>query len=126
MGRSLCSRRNRIHCAGLGKLFEELGGTLMLQTEVSEIVIENGRATGVRLENGDIYRTDAVVSNADVAFTYKNMISKKNRPRKVDLYFDNLQYSNSLVVIYFGTKRRYLTASCLITTSFWATVTGAC
>jgi phytoene desaturase len=26
----------------------------------------------------------------------------------VDLYYDNIQYSNSLVVIYFGTRRRYL------------------
>ena len=94
--------------AALGKLFEEMGGTTMLETEVSEIIIENGRASGVRLEDGGVIRADAVVSNADVAFTYKNMIPKSKRPRKVDLYFDNLQYSNSLVVIYFGTKRRYL------------------
>lgn len=94
--------------AALGRLFEEMGGTLQLNTEVSEIIIENGRAAGVKLSDGQVHRTDAVVSNADVAFTYKNMISAKNRSKKIDLYFDNLQYSNSLVVIYFGTKRRYL------------------
>lgn len=94
--------------AALGTLFEELGGTLMLETEISEIIIENGRAAGVRLDDGIVHRSDVVVSNADVAFTYKNMISAQNRKRKVDLYFDNLQYSNSLVVNYFGTKRRYL------------------
>jgi phytoene desaturase len=94
--------------AALGKLFNELGGTLRLGTEVEEIIIENGRATGVRMPDGEIHRADAIVSNADVAFTYKNMIAAKNRPKKVDWYFDNLQYSNSLVVIYFGTKRRYL------------------
>ncbi len=94
--------------AALGKLLAECGGTIRLNTEVEEILIENGRAAGVRLESGEIHRADAVVSNADVAFTYKNMISAKNRPMKVNLYFDNLEYSNSLVVIYFGTKRRYL------------------
>jgi phytoene desaturase len=75
---------------------------------VSEIIIENGKATGVRLPDGEVHKADAIVSNADVAFTYKNMIAKRHRPFKLDLYFDNLQYSNSLVVIYFGTKRRYL------------------
>ncbi len=94
--------------AALGKLFQELGGTLRLGTEVEEILIENGRAAGVKMPDGEIHRADAIVSNADVAFTYKNMIAAKNRPKKVDWYFDNLQYSNSLVVIYFGTKRRYL------------------
>lgn len=94
--------------AGLAKLFEDLGGIMRLNTEVSEIIIENGRATGVRLPDGEIHKAEAIVSNADVAFTYKNMIAKKHRPFKLDLYFDNLQYSNSLVVIYFGTKRRYL------------------
>lgn len=94
--------------SALGRLFQEMGGTLRLGTEVNEILIENGKATGIQLEDGSVHKADAIVSNADVAFTYKNMIAKKNRPRKVDWYFDNLQYSNSLVVIYFGTKRRYL------------------
>lgn len=94
--------------AALGRLFEEMGGNLQLNTEVEEILIENGRASGIRLADGTVQRADAVVSNADVAFTYKNMIAKKHRPKKADLYIDNLEYSNSLVVIYFGTKRRYL------------------
>ncbi len=92
----------------LARLFGELGGRLELNTEIAEILVENGRAAGVRLQDGRIHRADAVVCNSDVAFTYKKMIAKKNRPRKVDWYFDNLAYSNSLVVIYFGTKRRYL------------------
>lgn len=94
--------------AGLAKLFTELGGTLEMNTEVSEILIENGRAAGVRLSDGRIHRSDAVVSNADVGFTYLNLIPSSKRPFTADLYFKGLEYSNSLVVIYFGTKRRYL------------------
>lgn len=94
--------------AALGKLFVELGGKLKLNTEVEEILIDNGRAAGVKLMDGTVHKTDVLVSNSDVAFTYKNLIKKHNRPKKVDMYFDNLQYSNSLVVIYFGTKKRYL------------------
>jgi len=92
----------------LGQLFEEMGGKIELNTEISEIVIESGKATGVRLKDGRFHEADEVVCNADVAFAYKNMIAKKHRPRKLDLYIDKMAYSNSLVVIYFGTKRRYL------------------
>lgn len=92
----------------LGKLFEELGGSIQLNTEVDEIVIENGRAVGIRLGDGRIHRADEVVCNADVAFAYKKLIAPRHRPRKLDLYIDNLAFSNSLVVIYFGTNRRYL------------------
>ena len=39
---------------GLGRLFEELGGRIMLETEVEQIVIDegSGRARGIRLRGG--------------------------------------------------------------------------
>jgi len=50
-----------------------------------------------------------VISNADVAWTYLNMIPSKARGlRNSDFRYKNLtKYSMSLFVIYFGTKRRY-------------------
>lgn len=94
---------------GLGQLFEELGGRIMLNTEVDKITVDHGRATGVRLKNGTVYPADDVVSNADVAFTYLNMIDKQHRGlRNSDFrYKKATRYSMSLFVIYFGTKRRY-------------------
>ncbi len=94
--------------SALARLFTEAGGRLEMKTEVEEIIIENGSATGVRLPDGRVIKADIVISNADVAYTYKNMIPKSKRPVRLDWYMDNLEYSNSLVVIYFGTKRRYL------------------
>ena len=90
------------------QLFREEGGEVMMETEVDKILFKNKKACGVRLKDGEVLNADIVVSNSDVAFTYKNMIDRSDRPRMVDLYYDNVQYSNSLVVIYFGTKRRYL------------------
>jgi phytoene desaturase len=92
----------------LGNLFQELGGHIEVNTEVSEIVLKDGKATGVRLADGRVHQAEEVVCNGDVAFAYKHLIPKQHRPAKIDLYIDNLAYSNSLVVIYFGTKRRYL------------------
>src|SRR5690606_19841158 len=58
------------------RLFHDLGGTIQYEAEVAEIVVPPGssRATGVRLVSGEVLPADAVVSNADVAFTYKKLL----------------------------------------------------
>ncbi|MDB4908654.1 MAG: phytoene desaturase [Gemmatimonadetes bacterium] len=93
----------------LVRLFEELGGTLHLDTAVSEVSIdgESGRATGVRLAAGDQLPADAVVSNADVAFTYKRLVPARFRKKWTDERVNALDYSMSLFVLYFGTDRQY-------------------
>jgi phytoene desaturase len=91
----------------LVKLIQEQDGQMYLNAEIDEILVENGQAVGIRLKNGDIHRADAVVSNADVAFTYKNLIAKKHRKKYTDRKIERTKYSMSLFVIYFGTKKRY-------------------
>lgn len=88
-------------------LIEDQGGTIHLNSEIDEILVENGKATGIRLKNGDKYKADVVVSNADVAFTYKNLVDKKHRKKYTDRKIERTKYSMSLFVIYFGTKKRY-------------------
>ncbi len=94
--------------AALGRLFEELGGKIHLNAEVAEIVVTGRRAIGVRLQDGTILRADHVVSNADVAFTYRNMIPEQYRRKYSNRKIERMKYSMSLFVIYFGTKKRYL------------------
>lgn len=91
----------------LVRLFEELGGRLHLNTEVKEINIEGRKVTGITLANGEIREAGSVVSNADVAFTYKNMISVRHRKKYTDRKIKKTRYSMSLFVIYFGTKIKY-------------------
>ncbi len=95
---------------GLAKLIEELGGKFHLNTEVEEILVNGRSATGIRLADGTIHKADHVISNADVAWTYLNMIPSKARGlRNSDTRYKKLtKYSMSLFVIYFGTKKRYL------------------
>ncbi|WP_069132519.1 phytoene desaturase [Rhodohalobacter halophilus] len=92
---------------GMVKLIKEQGGEIKLNSEISEILVENGRATGIRLPGGEVQKADVVVSNADVAFTYKNLISPKHRKKYTDRKIERTKYSMSLFVIYFGTKKRY-------------------
>jgi phytoene desaturase len=89
------------------RLFEELGGKIHLNTEVSEILVQNRRVTGVRLADGSIHQADAVVSNADPAWTYRYLVPGRYRRVYTDRKIDNMRYSMSLYVLYFGTRRRY-------------------
>ncbi len=90
-----------------GRLMDELGVETHLNTEVQEILVEGKAVTGVRLADGTVHKADVVVSNADVAWTYLNLIPKQYRRTNSDFWVKSKQYSMSLFVIYFGTKRKY-------------------
>jgi phytoene desaturase len=92
---------------GFAKLIQELGGELHLNTEVQEIVVQNGKTTGVRLANGEFHAAEIVISNADVAWTYLNLVKPAYRRKNTDAHIKHLRYSMSLFVSYFGTKRQY-------------------
>lgn len=93
----------------LVRLFEELGGTIRMECEVEQILVDETtrRATGVRLSGGEIVAADAVVSNGDVAQTYMQLVPASVRRKNTDRRMEGLRYSMSLFVIYFGTNRRY-------------------
>jgi phytoene desaturase len=88
-------------------LIEGQGGEVRLNAEVTEITVEHGRATGVRLADGERVPAQVVVSNADVAWTYRNLLPGIERRRWTDARLERARYSNGLFVWYFGTKRQY-------------------
>ena len=92
---------------GLARLIEGLGGTIRCDSEVAQIVVENNRATGVRLTSGETIAADVIVSNADVAWTYSKLLSEHKRHRWTDRKLSRARYSMSLFVWYFGTNRRF-------------------
>ena len=93
----------------LVRLFEELGGVVHLNSEVAEIVCDSTsrRATAVRLATGEVFEADAVVSNGDVASTYRHLVPRALRKVNTDRRWDRTRYSMSLFVLYFGTNRKY-------------------
>jgi phytoene desaturase len=109
-------RRWGVHFAmgGTGRLVEGLvglirgqGGTLRCNEEVREIVVENGAARGVRLASGEILDADIVVSNADSATTYRDLLPDAARSRWSNKRIARARYSMSLFVWYFGTRKKY-------------------
>ena len=84
--------------AGMVQLFQDLGGTLHLDSPVDRIETEGNRATAVHAR-GQRHPFDMVASNADVVHTYRNLL----RDAKGDKLAKK-RHSMSLFVIYFGLR----------------------
>ncbi|MBC2600674.1 phytoene desaturase [Puniceicoccus vermicola] len=92
---------------GLVRLFEDIGGKVELNARVDEILVESGKATGVRLEDDREFSAEVVISNGDVANTYRKLIHPRHRRKWTDRKLEKMNYAMSLFVIYFGTDRTY-------------------
>ena len=78
-----------------------------MNADVTGIVVEQGRAKGIVLADGERIEADVVVSNADSAWTYRHLVPAASRRRWTDRKIEKSRYSMGLFVWYFGTKRRY-------------------
>ena len=85
-------------------LVRRTGGDLRFGVEVDEITVTDGRATGVRLADGERLRADIVVSNADAGHTYQRLLRGQKRRRWTDAKLKRMRWSNGLFVWYFGTE----------------------
>ncbi len=92
---------------GLADLVRSQGGMVRCNCEVSDILVENGRARGVALASGETLPADIVVSNAETGHTYRDLLSGAKRSRWSDARVERARYSMSLFVWYFGTNRRF-------------------
>ena len=93
--------------AALSELLKRQGVEIQLGTTVDSVVIENGRATGIRLEGGIKIEADVIVSNADAAYLYRKMIPRAQQRVSTRLKLATAHYSMGLFVLYFGTTRTY-------------------
>lgn len=86
------------------RVIEEQGGALLMNTEADEIVLRQGRVTGVRLKSGLEMGADIVVSNADSGHTYSHLLRAHDKWRWTPKKLKKTRYSMSLFVWYFGTR----------------------
>jgi phytoene dehydrogenase-like protein len=71
----------------LSEVIEDAGGTVLLGRGVEEIVVEGGRAVGVRTEEGKeglfgTLRANSVLSNADLKATFQRLVAPEHQPRE--------------------------------------------
>lgn len=95
----------------LVSLFQRLGGDLRLSTPVEHIEVSETDRSGCQHAildaNGVTEKFDLVVSNADVHHTYARLYGNHESARPVRKRLERMDWSMSLFVMYFGTRRRY-------------------
>ncbi|MEM9739139.1 MAG: phytoene desaturase family protein [Pseudomonadota bacterium] len=92
---------------GLVDLIEAHGGEFVYNSDVEEVLVENGRAQGVKMASGEVVKSDIVVSNADSATLYHTLLPKSVRRRWTPPKVERARYSMGVFVWYFGLDRRY-------------------
>jgi phytoene dehydrogenase-like protein len=84
-----------------------LGGELSYRSRVSRILVENGKAVGVRLADGTEHRADYLVSAADAHATVFDLLEGKFLDRTISGYFDKLSPYTAIVFVGLGINRRF-------------------
>ncbi len=93
---------------GLVKLFTEIGGDVRLSSPVRRIDVGPGpRPKHTVTTDAGRDDFDLVVSNADVHHTYAKLYRDEPRAAPMARKVTRMTWSMSLVVIHFGTSRRY-------------------
>ena len=93
---------------GLLDMFAGMGGRLHLNARAEEIEVTADQAVrGVRLADGRRFPAEVVVSNGDVANTYRKLLPSAARRKWTDRKLARMRYSMGLFVVYFGTDRTY-------------------
>lgn len=83
-------------------LAQKLGVRFFFDTKVDEIIVQNGKATHLRV-NSTQHAYDNIISNMDVFFTYQRLLPKAKHPTRIL----NQQKSTSALIFYWGIKRQF-------------------
>lgn len=76
------------------------GGEIRVQQNVEKILIENSKAIGVQLKDGEKIYAKTVISNADPSITYLNLIGKEHLSKKLIKKLEKTKYSVTSLILF--------------------------
>jgi phytoene desaturase len=82
---------------------EKLGVRFQYNTPVEQILVEDGRATGVRLADGRVLPAGTVVANADLGYVYRNLLPDGAAADRIN----RKEYGCSTIMFYWGLDKQY-------------------
>lgn len=92
---------------GLAGRYESLGGETTYGATVTEILVEGDRASGVRLEDGRVFRAGAVISAADGFGTIFGMLGGRYADKKTQQRFNDWALTPSALTVTLGVAREF-------------------
>ncbi|SNT06536.1 phytoene desaturase [Granulicella rosea] len=90
----------------MARIAEELGVEFLLDEPVERVMVERGKAVGVKTANHTL-SADAVVVNADFAGAMRRMVPNSARRKWTDERLAKKKYSCSTFMMYLGIDGRY-------------------
>ncbi|OKH44885.1 carotene isomerase [Calothrix sp. HK-06] len=101
---------------GVGKIalslvegLEKAGGKIITCQHVTKILVEKGRAVGVKLASGDVFRASTIVSNATRWDTFGKLLTQEEIPINENKWQQRYQKSPSFLSLHMGVKAEILT-----------------
>ncbi|MBO3803639.1 MAG: NAD(P)/FAD-dependent oxidoreductase [Candidatus Brockarchaeota archaeon] len=85
----------------------ELGGEARYGSRVAKVLVEGGRAAGVKLEDGSEHRSDYVISAADGHATIFDMLDGRYADSEIRGYYERLQPFPPLLHVALGVDRSF-------------------
>lgn len=88
----------------LDKVITDNGGEIWYNTEVKEIIFENGKAVGVKIDNAEIY-ADYIIANCFPETAYSKMMPKENVADKAVKLINARKKGELFFTVYLGLNR---------------------
>jgi phytoene desaturase len=92
---------------GLGKAAQDLGVQIHLNSPVKQVLVKNGKATGIELADGRRERAEAVVVNADFGHALNHIIPADARGSYSERKLDKMEFSCSTFMMYLGMDKQW-------------------
>jgi prolycopene isomerase len=87
---------------------EKAGGSILYKSRVTRILTENGRAIGVQLASGKVFRAKRIVSNATRWDTFEKLLPASQMPGSEKKWQQRYQKSPSFLSLHLGVKAEAL------------------
>jgi prolycopene isomerase len=92
----------------LAEGLEKAGGKIKYQARVTKIVTEKGRAAGVKLATGEVFRAKRIVSNATRWDTFEKLLPAEDIPLDEQRWQERYRKSPSFLSLHLGVEASVL------------------
>ncbi len=98
---------SRAFVEGIERRYLGLGGAISYRSTVEEILVDHGRAVGVRLADGTVHRADAVISAADGRSTIFTLLRGRFLDKKTADRYEHWRLFPPLIMVSLGVAREF-------------------
>ncbi len=87
---------------GLGKTIEKYGSKIVTGVEVVKILVENGKATGVKLKDGQTDLADIVIASGGAKEVFNNLVGREHISKDYLDILDNILPMEAVFMLHLG------------------------